>query len=95
MRRFCLPPESDVLTENSRQVLLALAPLLRETKASISVGKGTRMTGRFVNERFPSNWELSTARAVSVVAFLVEKGGIAPERLSAVGVRRCETPGPQ
>jgi chemotaxis protein MotB len=77
-------PESDVLTESSRQVLLALAPLLRETKASISV-EGHTDDRPIVNERFPSNWELSTARAVSVVVFLVEKGGIAPERLSAVG----------
>jgi chemotaxis protein MotB len=34
--------------------------------------------------RFPSNWELSTARAISVVKFLIEKG-IPPERLAATG----------
>ena len=33
---------------------------------------------------FPSNWELSTARAVSVVQFLVAQG-IPPERLGATG----------
>ena len=33
---------------------------------------------------FPSNWELSTARAVSVVKFLVEQG-IPAERLAATG----------
>ena len=33
---------------------------------------------------FPSNWELSTARAVSVVKFLVEQG-IPPQRLAATG----------
>lgn len=33
---------------------------------------------------FPSNWELSTARALSVLKFL-NRGGIEPERLSAVG----------
>jgi len=36
------------------------------------------------NSRFPSNWELSAARASSVVKLLM-KGGVAPERLSAVG----------
>lgn len=36
------------------------------------------------NNLFPSNWELSTARAVSVVKFLIEKG-IPPERLVAAG----------
>ena len=35
--------------------------------------------------RFPSNWELSTARAVSVVKYFAESGKINPQRLSAVG----------
>jgi chemotaxis protein MotB len=35
--------------------------------------------------RFPSNWELSVARAVTVVKYFVEVGGIEPRRLSAVG----------
>jgi len=34
--------------------------------------------------RFPSNWELSAARAASVVRFMVNEG-VAPDRLSAVG----------
>ncbi len=34
--------------------------------------------------RFPSNWELSTARAISVVKFLRSQG-IPPERLAATG----------
>ena len=34
--------------------------------------------------RFPSNWELSTARAVEVVKFLVDKG-MKPEVLAAAG----------
>jgi chemotaxis protein MotB len=35
--------------------------------------------------RFPSNWELSVARAVSVVKYFAEVGKIDPRRLSAVG----------
>lgn len=77
-------PDSDVLSESSRQVLLALIPILKASDALITV-EGHTDNQPVVNERFPSNWELSTARAVSVVAFLAEKGGIAPERLSAVG----------
>ena len=34
--------------------------------------------------RFPSNWELSTSRAVSVVKFMI-RVGVKPEKLSAVG----------
>ena len=35
--------------------------------------------------RFPSNWELSIARAVSVVKYIAGSGKINPQRLSAVG----------
>lgn len=35
--------------------------------------------------KFPSNWELSTARATNVVRFLVEKKDYMPERISARG----------
>lgn len=35
--------------------------------------------------KFPSNWELSTSRAVNVLRYLLEKGGIPAERLTAVG----------
>lgn len=38
-----------------------------------------------LSKRFPSNWELSTARAASVVRYLQDEVGIPPERLSAVG----------
>jgi chemotaxis protein MotB len=36
-------------------------------------------------KRYPSNWELSIARAVSVVKYFVDVGKINPQRLSAVG----------
>ncbi len=35
--------------------------------------------------RFPSNWELSTARATAAVRFLTESAGVDPKRLGAVG----------
>ena len=35
--------------------------------------------------RFPSNWELSTARAVQVLKYFIAAGEIDPSRLSAVG----------
>ncbi|MBX5483546.1 MAG: OmpA family protein [Myxococcaceae bacterium] len=38
-----------------------------------------------VKERYPTNWELSAARAVNVVRFLAEKGKVPPKRLVAAG----------
>ena len=35
--------------------------------------------------RFPSNWDLSIARAVHVVKYFIDAGKISPQRLSAVG----------
>lgn len=35
--------------------------------------------------RFPSNWELSTARATAAVRFLCEQAGVDPRRLGSVG----------
>jgi chemotaxis protein MotB len=41
--------------------------------------------GGKLKTRFPSNWELSTARATSVVRYLIEEGGVDRAYLSAVG----------
>ena len=35
--------------------------------------------------KYPSNWELSTARAVQVLRFFIERDGLDPRKLSAVG----------
>ncbi len=35
--------------------------------------------------RYPSNWELSTARATNVACYLIEKGKLNPEKFSAAG----------
>lgn len=36
-------------------------------------------------DKFRSNWELSTARATEVIRYLINKKGISPDRLVAVG----------
>jgi len=37
------------------------------------------------NQQYPSNWELSTARATNIIKYLTENKLISPNRLSAVG----------
>ena len=53
-------------------------------------GKSIRIEGHTDNMpintyKFPSNWELSTTRAVNVLKYLIELKSIEPYRLSAVG----------
>src|SRR6266852_3154192 len=38
-----------------------------------------------LQNRFKTNWELSTARATTVVRYLIDQGGVDPQYLSAVG----------
>jgi chemotaxis protein MotB len=38
-----------------------------------------------IRDKFPTNWELSTARATNVVRFFIERGGVNRESLEAVG----------
>jgi chemotaxis protein MotB len=59
-------------------------------KAIKKVSNSVRIEGHTDNipiqtVRFPSNWELSVARAVNVVKYFVEVCNIDPHRLSAVG----------
>ncbi|MGC4099402.1 MAG: OmpA family protein [Nitrospira sp.] len=42
--------------------------------------------GPSLKARYPSNWELSKVRANGVLRYLVEKGGVEQERISAVGL---------
>jgi chemotaxis protein MotB len=38
-----------------------------------------------LQDKFKTNWELSTTRATTVVRFLIDQGGVQPQSLSAVG----------
>jgi chemotaxis protein MotB len=82
---------SATLGETGRLELSKLAETLRQVARRIpsDIDWILRVDGHtdrvpIHNEAFESNWELSTARAVSVVRFLAAQG-IAPKRLSAAG----------
>ena len=64
--------------------------LAQLAKAIQQVPNAVRIEGHTDNvpiqtKRFPSNWELSVARAVNVVKYFAEVGKLDPRRLSAVG----------
>ncbi|NYZ12773.1 OmpA family protein [Azospirillum sp. RWY-5-1] len=71
------------LTQPGRDLLLRLAPALAAARGGIVVEGHTDVTA-VTGGRYPSNWELSGARASGVVRRLIELG-IEPQRLSAVG----------
>ncbi|RMD71483.1 MAG: flagellar motor protein MotD [Gammaproteobacteria bacterium] len=81
--RILFPSGSAELAPKALPVLEQIAEILKRFPNPIQVEGHT--DNRPIHTRiFPSNWELSAARAASVVRFFVEKG-IAPERLAAVG----------
>jgi chemotaxis protein MotB len=77
-----------VIKDKGREALLRLAESFRNNPDQNIIVEGhtdDMKIGATLQQRFPTNWELSTARATAVVRFLQEKGGIAPERLTASG----------
>lgn len=65
-------------------ILDQLAEVLREVPNPVRV-EGHTDDLPINNERFPSNWELSTARATTVIKQLVEEYGLDPRQFSAAG----------
>lgn len=75
---------SSQLQKQGRRVLVQIANAIRNVQDhNIEVQGHTdniRIAGP-LKERFPSNWDLSAARAASVLRFLEESGKIDPSRL--------------
>ncbi len=67
-----------------RDALLQVAKVLATVPGRTFQVAGHTDNVPIQNARFPSNWELSTARAVEVVKLLVAQG-VAPGELSAAG----------
>ncbi|HUL93787.1 MAG TPA: OmpA family protein [Burkholderiales bacterium] len=76
-------PGQAALRQESLQVLNALAQALRAGEQPVEIEGHTDDTP-IRTAQFPSNWELSAARAGSVARALAE-GGVAPARLAAIG----------
>src|SRR5579883_1666598 len=84
-------PGSADLSDDAKRQLLPLAQALKEISAKIpaDINWVLRVDGHtdkrpISTPQFPSNWELSTARAISVVKFLIDQG-IPANRLVAAG----------
>lgn len=76
-------PGEALLAENSIEALRAVATVIQEHNHEIHVeGHTDNIPIQTVN--FPSNWELSTARASSVIRLFIENG-VDAARLTAIG----------
>lgn len=75
---------SAAVKPESRELLDKVAALLSDVPNHIRV-EGHTDNVPISNSRFPNNWELSTARATSIVTYLITNFGYPPDRLSAAG----------
>ena len=95
--RFIFPSEvffesgSDIIQETGREKLYDIAISLKEISEKIpkKIDWILRIDGHtdkvpINNERFESNWHLSSSRAINIVKFFIEEG-ISPSRLVAAG----------
>ncbi len=72
------------IRNDAKEILDKLAPLLIESHRQIRIEGHTDNLPIHTSE-FPSNWELSTARAVNVVKYMIEKHNLSPYIISAAG----------
>ena len=77
------PSADSELEEEAYPALKAVAEVLKKLPNSIDV-EGHTDNVPIRNQQFPSNWELSAARAASVV-HLFSRYGVNPRRLSSIG----------
>jgi chemotaxis protein MotB len=61
-----------------------MVKVVKERELSVSI-EGHTDNVLLNNEAFPSNWELSAARATNLLRYCLDKGGIPAGRLSAAG----------
>ncbi len=76
-------PANAKLNAQSQQILQSIAAILKNQTHKIRVEGYTDATP-INNSLYPSNWELSSARASGVVRFLIDQG-IDDNRLAAMG----------
>lgn len=76
-------PGQAKLADNSSVALQAVAQIIKDQEHGIQV-EGHTDNFPIHTDNFPSNWELSTARASSVVRLFIEQG-VDASRLTAIG----------
>lgn len=78
------PGDSAELQASGKQVLDAIGPALKETGHGIAVEGHTNQVAAHP-KNYPSEWELSSARASSVVRYLIASQAMDPVAFTATG----------
>lgn len=87
--RILFPSGEADITPAGLKVLERVGKVLKNTKDKIIRVEGHTdnvSIKPLLQKQFPTNWELSAARATNVVRFLQEKVGVDPKRLQAIGM---------
>lgn len=82
--RMLFPKGQAALTPEAAQLLSSISGMLAKTSNFVRI-EGHTDNLPIRTERYPSNWELSTARASAVVRYLIEVARFNPARISAAG----------
>lgn len=86
--KIIFPSGSAEISKKGKEVLDKVIAILKDVKDKRIQVEGHTDNVPIVSnlkKRFPTNWELSTARASEVVRYLQESGGLDPTLLSATG----------
>lgn len=81
-RHIVFAPNLATLTDRGREVLDVLAPALRELPDSLQIDGHTNQVP-VKPKYYPTDWELSAARAITVLRYLDESGHVPADRMSA------------
>jgi chemotaxis protein MotB len=78
----------EIIKPDGREILNRIGTVLKETRGlriEIQGHTDNVPIGSQLAPRFPTNWELSTVKASTVVRYLVENAGVPPAMLQATG----------
>jgi chemotaxis protein MotB len=86
--KILFPSGSADISKSGKKVLDKVITILKDVKGKRIQIEGHTDNARILSslkKKFPTNWELSTARATTVARYLQEAGRIDPKLLSATG----------
>jgi chemotaxis protein MotB len=83
-RHVVFEPNLATLTLRGQRILNTMAPVLHELTEPIEIDGHTNQV-KVKPKYYPTDWDLSSARAITALRWLNEHGGLPARRLSATG----------